>query len=57
MGMISFKLIYKKNIAQFIKSYKLYDITEYTNSNYLVNSKDLKSVMNYCFFINKAIVI
>ena len=49
MGMMSFKLIYKKNIAQFIKSYKLYNITEYTDSNYLVNSKDLKSIMNYCF--------
>ena len=37
---ISFKLIYKRDIIYLIKSYKSHNIIGYLNSNYVNNSKD-----------------
>lgn len=35
----------------------LYGIIDYANSNFADNPKDRKLVMEYCFFINKAVVL
>ena len=54
--MILFRLIYGRNIAYLIESYKSYNIIRYVDSNYTGNPKDRKSIISYCFFMNRAIV-
>ena len=54
---MSLKLIYEKDVAYFIKLYKPYDIIEYINSNYAYNLKDWNLIIDYCFFIHRAIII
>lgn len=54
---MSFGLIYRRDAAYFIRSYKPYGIIEYTNNNYAGNLKNQKSIMSYCFFMNRAVVI
>lgn len=51
------RLIYEKDAAYLIKLYKPYGIIGYAVSNYVGNLKDWKSIISYCFFMNKAIVI
>lgn len=36
--------------------FSFYILTEYANNNYADDQKDFKSVIGYCFFINRAII-
>lgn len=51
------RLIYKRDTAHFIESYKPYNIVKYADNNYANNLKDQKSIISYYFFINRAVVI
>ena len=54
---MSLRLIYGRDAAHLMKSYKPYDIVKYSDNNYTSNLKDRKSIIGYCFLMNKAIVI
>lgn len=54
---ISLRLIYGKNIAYLMESYKSHVIIKYADSNYANNCKNWKLFMIYCFFINRVVVI
>ena len=54
---ILLKLIYRKDTAHPMESYKPNDIIRYADSNYASNPKDWKSIMGYYFFMNRAIII
>ena len=56
-GTMLLGLIYERDVAYFMELYKLYGIFGYANNNYKGNPEDWKSIMNYCFFINRAVVI
>ena len=54
---MSLELIYKKDAAHVMESYKSHGIVECADSNYVGNPKDRKSIMGYHFFMNGAVVI
>lgn len=39
-----------------LKNSPLYGLTRYTNSNFTKDLDNYKSVMGYCFFLNRAVV-
>lgn len=41
----------------YIESYKSLNIIEYVDNNYVDNFQDQKSIINYYFFMNGAIII
>ena len=53
---MSLRLIYRRDSAHLMESYKPYDIVKYIDSIYEGNPKDRKSIISYCFFMNGAVV-
>ena len=54
---MSLGLIYGRDVAHLIESYKPHGIVGYVNSNYTSNLKDQKLIISYYFFMNRAVVI
>ena len=55
-GTMSLGLIYGRDAAHLMESYKPHGIVGYADSNYAGNPEDRKSIMGYCFFMNGAVV-